>query len=749
MCIAPRRSPAHNLKFLLCVVLLLLPVGCSSTPEGEYDLWNPVLATDAKHVGQGGINTSRVNQGPGQQEAIGFVGIIQNEPTNISISASEVNQNLVDLRQVGAAISGDPNQTVTISFDNSTLTYVVEQLLGGMLSANYVMSEDVTGTVTFKTETPVPRSAVPSIVRDILARNGYVMKVINGVYQIGTAETIAVLEGNAAAGAAGEYKSRVITLKQGNVEEIATAVAQILPSGATVTPVVSSNSLVLRVNPADEKPIVDLVRALIDNSGGNDLVAVLPLRESPPETVAASMNAYFASSGGAARDAPLIVPLEDQQALLIIAKNQRVMNNARTLVRGLDKDNRDTPSLRIIPLKNLPAAEIATQLNQIFAAGVPNDQSGQNYSASDGGAEAEGALPQPETEGNVEGGDSVTAPSNIAGNRRIPSSTGRGQGSPVAAQFEASRQLRARLNVIQTNRQTDQGISIVPDERNNALLVYSTFKQFKRIREVVRALDVPLAQVVIEATIVEVGLNDSLKYGVQAFLRGDGIAVRSSRFIDPVDTGEAGGVAIFEIDTGGGTTTTVVLEALQTVTDVKIISSPYLTVLDGRAARLSVGDQIPFLIQSTNATDTGTTTTTNEIEVRDVGIILEVTPNIRADNSVLLNIQQEVSSAQSEDAGENLTPIISQRTINSDIVVRSGKTVFLGGLIQDRSEKVESGVPVIKDVPVLGNLFKQTDNVTDRTELLVMITPRVVRRSLQLDNITRLLKSRSLLNKSQ
>ncbi|MEP3669770.1 MAG: type II and III secretion system protein, partial [Roseibium sp.] len=185
-----------------------------------------------------------------------------------------------------------------------------------------------------------------------------------------------------------------------------------------------------------------------------------------------------------------------------------------------------------------------------------------------------------------------------------------------------------------------------------------------------------------------------------------------------------------------------VLEALQTVTDLEIISSPYLTVLDGRAARLSVGDQIPYLVQSTNASETGTTTTTNEIEVRDVGIILQVTPNIRADNSVLLNVQQEVSSAQQTGAGEDLTPVISQRTINSDIVVQSGKTVLLGGLIQSRSEKVTSGVPVISKVPVVGNLFKQTDDVLDRTELLVMITPRVVRRSLQLDSITRLLKGR-------
>lgn len=740
---ALRQGVSSVLVFVICGGVILTLPGCSAPSMGEYDLINPVLADNGPHVEQGGIDTSAVNRGPnGSAQPIGFVGVIQNEPTNMTISGDELNRNVSDMRQAGSA-SGDPNETVSISFDGNELKYIVEQLMGGVLSANYVISDDVRGTVSFKTQTPVPRAAVPTIVRDLLARNGYVMKVINGIYQIGRPETISTLEANAAAGTSGEYTTRVISLKQGNVEDMSVAIAQILPAGATVTPVVATNSLVLRMSPADEKPVLDLVRSLISNSNGNDIVVVLPLRESPPESVAASMNAYFASSGAARSDIPLIIPLEEQQALLIIASSQRVMNNARTLVRGLDKDNRDTPSLRIIALKNLPAKEIADQLNQIFALGGPNTEDPEAAKADPNATGPEPGVP----EGGVEGGDSVRAPANIARSSGVRTSDGRGQGSPVAARFEAARQLTSQLNV-NTNRQTDQGISIVPDTRNNALLVYATFRQFKRIREVVRALDVPLAQVVIEATIVEVSLNDALKYGVQAFLRGDNFSVRSSRFTDPVDSGGAGGVAIFEIDTGAGTTASFVLEALQTVTDVNIISSPYLTVLDGRAARLSVGDQIPYLVQQTSAQDTGTTTTTNEIEVRDVGIILEVTPSIRADNSVLLNVQQEVSSADSTGTGETLTPVISQRTINSDIVVQSGKTVLLGGLIQDRTEKVTSGVPVISNVPVVGNLFKQTDDVKDRTELLVMITPRVVRRSLQLDNITRLLKSRSLLSGS-
>lgn len=719
---------------LMCAVLsfvILVLAGCSSIIPSDEFLAEPWLAGHEDNIQGGGLRTAGVNRPSNGQSPTGFIAVIENEPTNISVSNGEVQRNIGDLKSAGAA-NGNLNERVELSFNNDSLDYVVKQLLGGLLAANYIAAEKLEGTVTFRTEEPIPRLLIPSILRDILARHGYVMKLFNGVYHIGTQETIAVLENNAASGVSGEFVSQVINLNRGDAEEMAAVVASILPPGGTVTPVKTTNSLVLRLSPVDVKPVTDLIKALVDSGIGNNLVAVVPLRESSPEKVAASINAYYTSLDTRPQMIPLIIPLENQQALLIGAKNQRIMRNARTLIAGLDKDNRDTPSLRIIPLKHLPATDIANQLNAIFAnmgaessdAATPDRQSALNSSQD----------PR-STDANT-GGDSVSAPSIIR------SSDGRGQASPTAAHFEQQRADGSLLpKADATTPQADQGISIVPDTRNNALLVYGTFRQFARIREVVRALDLPLAQVVIEATIVEVDLTEDLNYGVQAFLRGEGYSIRSSKTSTAVDPGGAGGVAVFDIDFGN-TTASFVLNALKAVTNVKIISSPYLTVLDGRPARLSVGDQIPFLTKQTAATATGTTTTTNEIEVRDVGIILQVTPNIRADNSVVLNIQQEVSSAKTAAVGQELTPIIQQRSINSDIVVHSGKTVLLGGLIQDRNTKVTTGVPVLSDVPVLGNFFKQTSDKTDRTELVVMITPRVVRRSSQLDNITRLIKAR-------
>ena len=286
-------------------------------------------------------------------------------------------------------------------------------------------------------------------------------------------------------------------------------------------------------------------------------------------------------------------------------------------------------------------------------------------------------------------------------------------------------------------------VSIVAEKRNNTLLVFSTFAMFKRIREVVRTLDVRQSQVVIEATVAEVEIKDKLGYGVQWYLSGLGFTARSSDKAIPTDPG-TGGVAVLN-RTFGNFDTKVVLDALQSVTKVKVISSPYLTVMDGKSARLVIGDQIPFAIASQTQTDPGNNTDpvilTQEIETKDTGVILEITPNIRANNSVLLNINQEVSKAQPSAIEGNLTPVISKRNITSEVVVQSGRTAILGGLIEDRIDDIETGVPILRKVPVFGNLFKQNNNDVRRFELLVMITPRVVRRSSEIENITRMLRS--------
>ncbi|MGH6879774.1 MAG: type II secretion system protein GspD, partial [Hypericibacter sp.] len=173
----------------------------------------------------------------------------------------------------------------------------------------------------------------------------------------------------------------------------------------------------------------------------------------------------------------------------------------------------------------------------------------------------------------------------------------------------------------------------------------------------------------------------------------------------------------------------VVLNALTSITDVRVISAPQLVVLDNEQARLQVGDQVPIATQQATSVTDPNAPLVNTIEYRDTGVILEVIPHVNSSGLVTLDITQEVSDvAETKSSGID-SPTIQQRQITSTVAVQTGETVALGGLIRDRHSEGVTGIPLLSDIPLLGNLFKTTSDKDDRTELLILLTPHVIRNS--------------------
>ncbi|MEO1275618.1 MAG: type II secretion system protein GspD, partial [Pseudomonadota bacterium] len=280
-------------------------------------------------------------------------------------------------------------------------------------------------------------------------------------------------------------------------------------------------------------------------------------------------------------------------------------------------------------------------------------------------------------------------------------------------------------------------LSIVPDVRNNALLIRSSYEDFLQIRELVIALDVPQPQLVLEGTILQVDLNDTLEFGVQFFLQENGLTVRNSEFAGGLITPDGLGLtALGNVGAISGLGLEILVSALQQVTDVKVISSPYLSVVSGQTASLTVGDEIPFLTATQDSAQTGEVVVTNEVETRQTGITVEVTPQIRPDDSVRMQIITNVSNALPTVAGAELTPTIARRDLQSEVTVRSGGTIVLGGLISGTLTLDEGGIPVLREIPILGNLFGVTDSEVRRSELIVLMTPRVTRTAFEIERIT-------------
>ena len=285
------------------------------------------------------------------------------------------------------------------------------------------------------------------------------------------------------------------------------------------------------------------------------------------------------------------------------------------------------------------------------------------------------------------------------------------------------------------------GARIVVDESSNKLLVYGTSEQFEKVKDAMRTIDVPQKQVLVEATFVEVQLNDSLRYGVQYYLNKVINGTSISAKLTPSEDGTVGPQS-----PGGslkiGMNTQAIIDALSGVTKVNVISSPNLMVMNNQPARLVVGDQVPVSTQSRTDPLSNNNVTVSSIEFRDTGIIFDVTPHISASGAVTLDILQEVSSVKNTARANTLTPTISQRRVTSTVVASNNETVVIGGLFAADRQQSRSGLPILIKVPVLGGLLGQTENSDTRTELLVLISPKIVNDKNDARAVTRELSDR-------
>ncbi|HOB65959.1 MAG TPA: type II secretion system protein GspD, partial [Ottowia sp.] len=305
-----------------------------------------------------------------------------------------------------------------------------------------------------------------------------------------------------------------------------------------------------------------------------------------------------------------------------------------------------------------------------------------------------------------------------------------------------------------TTMMLGQSVRVMADRINNTLLIHAKPSEYERIESTLKRLDLQRAQVLIEASIVEVTLGDGLQYGLQwAFKNGlsggrggTGVLNNSSTAgveILPGATslGAAAGQGFtYAINNVAGKITGL-LSALASKSLVKVISSPSLLVLDNHTASIAVGTQQPVNVGGAIVTSGGVATTGN-IQYKDTGVQLSVTPSVNAGDLVTLDINQNVSDiAPTVDGATGQYPFM-QRQINSKVAVRSGETLALGGLIKDNSGNTRSGLPVLSSIPVIGALFGSQSTTAGRTELLIVLTPRVIRSDDDARAISRELRDR-------
>jgi general secretion pathway protein D len=640
---------------------------------------------------------------------------------------------------------------VTLNFVNAEIREVVDVVLGQTLGVTYFIDPRVAGTVTMRTARPLPRHAVVGALEDVLAMNGAALVQSGDGFKViplseATTAPAVVHDGMAPARLDRGFSLHIIPLDYASVETLQTVTEPFVPPGRTVRVDPLRNLFIFAGTDSEAADFAELVSLFDVDWMSNKSFGLFPLHNASAQAVASELERIFArgeaGDGEEVSAAVDIVPIDRLNAILVIASRNAYLDDARDWVERLDRGiEADRRQLYVYYLQNGRATELASVLGSALA--VPT-VTGQQNPASPRLAPG---LEQMELSGSPTMEPYPPMGTTIVDGVPYPP-VDMGAQAPAFGQTGLSALAGATSPTASSLPETAR---IVADPRNNALLIYATAAEYRIIEAALKRLDIVPLQVLIEATIAEVTLNDALKYGLEWFFNA-GDSTFTFRTADPpVATPTPGAGLILSQFPGfsyvlAADDVKVVLNALSQITDLKVISSPQLLVLDNEPARLQVGDQVPIAVRSSISVIDPEAPVVNEIEYRDTGVILDIIPRVNASGLVVLDIIQEVSDVVVRPGvtatTTTVTPTIAQRRIASTVAINSGETVALGGLIRDNRTESVSGIPILSDIPLLGNLFKTTTDNVQRTELLVLLTPRVVRDRQDARTVTDELRSR-------
>lgn len=605
---------------------------------------------------------------------------------------------------------------VSLNFVGTSILEVVDVTLGQTLGKNYVIDSRVQGNVTARTSTPIPRASVLPVLENILALNGAGLVEANGVYNIVPIETIATLPSVVVTPSRHPQRPgmgvHIIPLRAVSVDSVKDILAAQVSPGNQLAVDRARNILIFTGLAREANAIIDMVSVLdVDVLAGTSF-ALFPVQNSNAADVLDELELIFAGEG--AQSAVRFVPIERMNAILAVSAVADNLRHVGDWVARLDRsDAAAGRQVFVYYARNSQATELADTLNEVFGGAGAETAARRPRSPVAPGLDAVQVIAPGEAAG---GGSAPAGEAAPAPRARDPITVSSPSGGPAAA----------------------DGLRIVASDSKNAVVVIGTADEFRLIEATLRQLDTQPLQVLIEATIAEVTLTNGLEYGLRwAFETGDLSGSFTNNPLGLVAPTFPGFNLVLD-----ASDVQSVLSALTEVTDVEVISSPQLMVLDNQTARLQVGDQVPVATRTAESTTDADARIVSTIEYFDTGVILEVTPRVNATGLVTLDILQEVSDAVATLTSGIDSPTIQQRSVRSVVAVQSGETVALGGLIRERSGTSVSGIPLLSDIPVVGNLFKTTGQDSQRAELLVLITPRVVRGPDQAREVTDELRRR-------
>ena len=652
-----------------------------------------------------------------------------------------------------------PGGAVSLEFADTDIRAVVAQILGNILHVTYTIDPAVQGKATLHTARPLPVADLLPTLQTLLAQNQAELVADNGLYRVIPAGKAAAFAGGAS-GEAALGGATVVPLRYVDAAHLATVLQPYIGKGGQVIAAPGRNALIVDGTPEIRATLAQLIAAFdVDALAGQSYIVFPATGDDAKDFAAAFAAALHADKpNGAIR----VVPLERIGAVMLITPSISQIAQANRVYAVLARQEGASRRVwHVYYLRNSRADDVTHVLQEAFTpndvTALPSQQSagqtapglaaqslngqsqgfGQNLGDQNGGGimgNAQGGSPLGNTGGVTLGGGigatgglgGATGGTGLALSQGQPAAGG--ENNPLLGPLGGDTGAGAGAG-------TGDGTRIIADPQQNAILVYATEAKDATIHAMLRKIDIQPLEVEIDATIAEVDLTGALQYGTQFFFKSGGInAVLSQGDTSSLIKNFPG----FVLSGYGADAAPLAISALQSVTKVRILSSPQLLVQNDRTANLLVGNLVPYLSQSSQSTITAGAPVINSINYQETGVILQITPRISDDGMVALNISQQVSGVAPTVTTQGLnSPTFSERAVSSSVVVHDGQTIGLAGLISDNDQRENSGLPYLKDIPLLGALFASQNNNRLREELLVLITPHVVHNQLDAASLTR------------
>ena len=664
-----------------------------------------------------------------------------------------------------------------LNFENTPVATVAKVVLGDILNTGYTIDPRVQGTVSLVSVRPVPKSDIVFVLENALRLSGVVLVRDSAGYRL-TPLGDAVGTGrvdSAAANPEPGYGVSVVPLQYVSAQTILKLMDSFATKPGSVRADSTRNLLLIQGTGAERRTAVETVMSFDVDWMRGQSIGIYPVSNSAPEPIISELEKIMDSGdSGLSQSVVKFQPISRLNAILVVSRKPALLHTALTWIKRLDHADTARNSVHVYRVKYGEARQIARVLTDMFVGGsgasldsadnqlAPGSGSTSTSSAdrlslgaNNSGSQTSGFGPRPQSGGIASG-------TSAFGQSQPPA----GAGSPTSALDSRSTGGGAGGQPLL------QGVRITPDVVNNTLLIYADQANYRIIEATLQQVDQPQLQVAIDATIAEVTLTNELSYGVQAFLTSKGLGLRpdqgsilntqstsapasatpAATTATTAATGAAAAAGTvtnafinrafpgFNFLIGQEAQPAAILDALHTVTSVKVLSNPSLVVINNQAATLQVGDVVPVSTGSATVLTTSNTVV-NTIDYRNTGIILRVSPRINVNGNVRLEVEQEISNVSPATAA-SLTPTVSERRVKSSISVATGQTVLLAGLISEQQNGTRNGIPLLDEIQGLGDAFSHQDKKGTRTELIIFIRPQIIRDGTDAHHVAEELRSK-------